>query len=396
MATKTKNKTATTTRAGTTYTDALPLDAIMDDPDNERSNLYDLVELADSIRTHGLIEPIRVYPINDNAQPAYRLVSGHRRRAAAQLAGLQTLPAFITTPPDTEATKHTHRLIANIQRADLTDTEKARGYKLLMQTDPTLTQTRLAALLGISQSAIANSLRLLHLPTEVIELLDAGKLSPGHGIELLRIDSPTLDYSGVEKESQQEAQIRLAQDAVSREVTVRDLRQAIADRGRINSQGRAYQAEQARREKQEAERKAGTFVDVQAEKRNAKQEAERADAILRQKRRHLAEQAIRNATAIDPTTGPSIEHLRFTAHYYNDADSWQRSNTKETTTAITAATDPLQLTTILVALAFSHLRPNNEGTDLEPDPYNQTNAYPLARATWPITTQISEAIKDLA
>lgn len=385
-------KTRTIPGTATNYTDALPLDAILPDPDNERGEPKNLEDLADSIKTHGLLEPIRVYALNKNAQPAYRLTSGHRRLAAAQLAGLLTLPAFITPPPATELQKHTERLIANVQREDLTETQKARGYKAIMQADPTLTQTKLAAHLGISQSAIANALRLLQLPTDVITLLDAGMISSGHGIELLRIDSPTLDHKGQETETRAEAQHRLAQRTATEELTVRDLRELIKDRSRTNSTGHQYQAEELRRAKEQAQREAGTFIDTQAEKRTAKQEQERAESITRQKRRDLAAAAIKKVVAIDPKTGPTLDQLKFAAHWINSQGSWQRPNIKEITKDIDFASNPKQVLTIITEITLSYIHCDNNGSDLQPAPYGQEHTFEFAAKTWPIKAAINEAI----
>lgn len=138
-----------------------------------------LAELADSIAKHGVIQPLLVRPMPDGS---YQLVAGERRWRASRMAGLTEVPVVIKELSDEEAMALS--LIENLQREDLNAIEEAQGIKSLMDA-LSLTQDEAAERVGKSRPAIANSLRLLKLPDEVIVLVSDGKLSPGHARALL-------------------------------------------------------------------------------------------------------------------------------------------------------------------------------------------------------------------
>ena len=138
-----------------------------------------LAELADSIAKHGVIQPLLVRPMPDGS---YQLVAGERRWRASRMAGLTEVPVVIKELSDDEAMALA--LIENLQREDLNAIEEAQGIKALMDT-LSLTQDEAAERVGKSRPAVANALRLLKLPDNVIALVSDGKLSPGHARALL-------------------------------------------------------------------------------------------------------------------------------------------------------------------------------------------------------------------
>ncbi len=139
-----------------------------------------LQELADSIKEHGIIQPL-VLRRNDDK---YEIVAGERRYRAAKKAGLTEVPAIITTMSDTEAAEAA--IVENIQRKDLTAIEEARSYKAILDKGD-LSQADLAKKMGVSQSAISNKLRLLSLDEEVQQAVLESKISERHARSLLKV-----------------------------------------------------------------------------------------------------------------------------------------------------------------------------------------------------------------
>jgi ParB family chromosome partitioning protein len=137
-----------------------------------------LDDLADSIRRYGLLQPLVVRPM----QVGYQLVAGERRWRASRIAGLTEVPVVIRDLSDEETAEIA--LVENLQREDLNPVEEAAGYKALMK-DFGLTQDEVAERVGKSRSAVANAVRLLGLPTEILDLVEKGKISAGHGRALL-------------------------------------------------------------------------------------------------------------------------------------------------------------------------------------------------------------------
>jgi ParB family transcriptional regulator, chromosome partitioning protein len=143
-----------------------------------------LQELADSIRVQGLVQPIVVRPVDDAAGAAYELIAGERRWRAAQMAGLDKLPALIKPIPDQAAAAMS--LIENIQREDLNPLEQANAFHRLI-ADFDLTHQQVADAVGRSRAAVSNYLRLLELAEPVRQLVDEGKLEMGHARALLSL-----------------------------------------------------------------------------------------------------------------------------------------------------------------------------------------------------------------
>lgn len=140
-----------------------------------------LEELSDSIREHGVIEPIIVRPSGDGV---YELVAGERRFRAAVNAGLRSIPAVARVLNDRQSLELA--LIENIQREDIKPLECAEAYRRLMD-EFGLTQEQVAERVGKSRSAVANTLRLLNLPPPILESLDKGEITEGHARALLSI-----------------------------------------------------------------------------------------------------------------------------------------------------------------------------------------------------------------
>ena len=159
-----------------------------------------LADLADSIRTHGIIQPLTVRRLSSGY---YQIIAGERRWRAAKLAGLHEVPAVIIEADD--RTVMELGLIENLQREDLNPIEEANGYKVLMD-EYGLTQDEVAQRVGKSRPAVANALRLLALPDAVHLLLEEGRLSAGHARAIL---------SAPDKELQKRLAQKVVQDGLS-------------------------------------------------------------------------------------------------------------------------------------------------------------------------------------
>lgn len=144
-----------------------------------------LAELADSIRQHGVLQPLLVRPIFGGG---YQIVAGERRWRAARMAGVAEVPAVIREMSDSEVMELA--LIENLQREDLNALEEAQGYQALIETYG-FTQEDVAKTVGKSRPAVTNALRLLNLPKEILTMVNSGTLSAGHARTLLSF--PTAD-----------------------------------------------------------------------------------------------------------------------------------------------------------------------------------------------------------
>lgn len=165
----------------------LPIEQVHPNPDQPRRDFVkaDLDDLAASIREKGIIQPllVRIAP----SGKGYQIIAGERRWRAAQLANLHEVPVLIRDLNDTEVIEIA--IIENIQRADLNAVEEALGYRQLMVRFGH-TQEKLAEVLGKSRSHIANLLRLLSLPREVLEFVREGHISAGHARALIGTEDP--------------------------------------------------------------------------------------------------------------------------------------------------------------------------------------------------------------
>ncbi len=169
-----------------------------------------LADLAESIRIHGVIQPLTVRRLSSGY---YQIIAGERRWRAAKQAGLKEVPAVIIEADDRKVMEL--GLIENLQREDLNPMEEAGGYRVLME-EYGLTQEEVAQRVGKSRPAVANALRLLALPDSVRLLLEEGRLSAGHARAILA--APAGD-----------AQKKLAQKVVAEELSVRQT-EALAKR----------------------------------------------------------------------------------------------------------------------------------------------------------------------
>jgi ParB family chromosome partitioning protein len=163
----------------------VPIDQVRGGKLNPRKEFreHELVELAESIRQKGLVQPIVVRA--DRAAGVYEIVAGERRWRAAQRAGLHMIPVIVRDLSDQEVLELA--IIENVQRADLNSIEEATGYRDLIERFG-YTQDRLAEVIGKSRSHLANTLRLLKLPESVQELVQQGKLTAGHARALVGRD----------------------------------------------------------------------------------------------------------------------------------------------------------------------------------------------------------------
>jgi ParB family transcriptional regulator, chromosome partitioning protein len=165
----------------------IDLDRLVPNPQQPRS-VFDearLEELAQSIRTNGVIQPILARRAGDR----FEIVAGERRWRAAQRAGLLKVPVIVRDVPDDHLLQVA--LIENIQRNDLNAIEEAHAYRRLAD-EMHMTQDAIAAAVGRDRSSVANTLRLLRLPDEVRNLVSAGSLSMGHARALLSLESGAI------------------------------------------------------------------------------------------------------------------------------------------------------------------------------------------------------------
>lgn len=190
----------------------LPIGEIDPNKDQPRKKFTEasLKELALSIQTHGVIQPIVVVEKNGR----FMIIAGERRWRASKLAGLKTIPAIIKKYDNVQMAEVA--IIENLQREDLNPMEEARALKKLME-EFGWTQDVIADRLGKSRPVISNTIRLLNLEPEVVELIEAGKLSAGHARSLVVVDN-------------REAQIKLAKQVSEKKLTVRDLEKIVKNK----------------------------------------------------------------------------------------------------------------------------------------------------------------------
>ncbi len=184
----------------------LPLNEIVPNKDQPRKTFDEgaLEELADSIRQHGVLQPLLVRPL---VSGGYQLVAGERRWRASRKAGLKEVPVVVKELTDTETMEIA--IIENLQREDLNPIEEAEGLQALIDKCG-FTQEEVAVSVGKSRPAIANSLRLLRLPAEVRDMTRNGEISAGHARALLAFDNEAMIYEA-------------AQNIVRNNLTVRDV-----------------------------------------------------------------------------------------------------------------------------------------------------------------------------
>ena len=172
-----------------------------------------LSELAESISQHGLLQPLLVRPLTLGG---YQIVAGERRYRASRMAGLTEVPVIIKELTDTETMEIA--LIENLQREDLSPVEEALGYKALID-EHGFSQEEVAKSVGKSRPAVANALRLLKLPDNIMEYLKDGKISAGHQRALLTLEN-------------EELMTELADEIVAKDLSVRQVEKNLQEKNR--------------------------------------------------------------------------------------------------------------------------------------------------------------------
>lgn len=183
----------------------VPIELIKANPDQPRKSFDQeaLDRLAETISDAGIVQPLTVRPLDDGR---YELIAGERRWRAAQQAGLETVPAILRTEDETKRLQIA--LIENMARENLNPVEEARGCAALVE-ELALSKEETARRLGKSRSAVSNLIRILELPDQVLDLLETGDLSEGHGRALLTVKG-------------QEKRRKLAREAVDGGWSVRE------------------------------------------------------------------------------------------------------------------------------------------------------------------------------
>ncbi|HEV7682782.1 MAG TPA: ParB/RepB/Spo0J family partition protein [Pyrinomonadaceae bacterium] len=166
-----------------------------------------LENLANSIRANGVVQPVLLRRKGDR----FELIAGERRWRAAQIAGLNKIPAVVRSVPDDKVLEIA--LIENIQREDLNPIEEARAYKKLIETLG-LTQETVAERVGRDRSYVTNYLRLLKLPDDLQDLLQSGRISTGHARTLLGLDQPDIQRRIARKVIEQDLSVRATEQLV--------------------------------------------------------------------------------------------------------------------------------------------------------------------------------------
>lgn len=161
-----------------------------------------IAALADSIREHGLLQPLLVRPLDNGG---YQIVAGERRWRACRMLGMSEVPVLIRELSDQETAQIA--LIENLQRENLNPIEEALGYHDLMESYD-MTQEAVSKTVGKSRSTVANSLRLLNLPNKIKEMLRKGNITTGHAKALAAIDDEELMLSIAEKASNGQITVR--------------------------------------------------------------------------------------------------------------------------------------------------------------------------------------------
>lgn len=195
---------------GSSNLNEIAIDQIEPNPDQPRRDFDPeaLQELANSIKTLGIIAPITLRQVADNR---YQIIAGERRWRASQLAGLQAIPAYIRTVEDESVMEMA--LVENIQREDLNAIEIALAYQHLAETTG-MTQAKISERVGKSRAAVTNYMRLLKLPAQVQIALKDKEIDMGHARALLSLDSPSQQIKLFKEVQKQGYSVRKVEDLV--------------------------------------------------------------------------------------------------------------------------------------------------------------------------------------
>ena len=199
-----------------------------------------LEALADSIAAHGVLQPIIVRE-NEAFAGTYEIIAGERRWRAAKMAGLSEIPAIVFDGDELRAAQVA--MIENIQREDLNPVEEAMGYGALIERFG-LTQDQVAKQVGKNRSTVANMLRLLDLPKEVLEMLRIGELTTGHARALLALGTEQAMIDLANKTVERQLSVREVEAAVKRMNTVPD---EVEEEEKVNPQVKVQMKELERR-----------------------------------------------------------------------------------------------------------------------------------------------------
>lgn len=205
----------------------VPIEHVQPNPDQPRRRFDEeaLADLANSIREKGVLQPLLVREVGDS----FEIVAGERRWRAAQIAQLHVVPVIVRDYDDTEVLEVA--IIENIQRADLSPVEEAAAYRQLIERFGH-TQEKVAETLGKSRSYIANSLRLLALPSDVIGMIETGALSSGHARALVASDKASV----------------LARKIVDQGMTVREVERLVREDKTGKGTTRGYRSRQGQKD----------------------------------------------------------------------------------------------------------------------------------------------------
>jgi ParB family chromosome partitioning protein len=376
-------------------TDLLP------DPHNERSNIqFGIEDLVQSILQHGIQEPIQAYPA-EAEEGKFIIKSGHRRKIAAQKAGFSEAPVLIVAAPTGQLQADIQRLVINMQRLDLSDVDKARGLKALMQRTG-LTQVEMAKELGLSQSYISNLTRMLRLPEEIITLVAKGELSANHTFPLMQIQEPEIDYNAEIKRDAKDVQIQMGKEAAQSGASVRQLendvkrylagqhttRQSVTDRKKSDTQV-----------KEATTSKAKDNEDLTVSKQQADKNAIAEEASKRELRLPVAMKALQETLAWDKEKGPSNLHMKLATRQFADyVYNWKENppartdlpNRKELDNLIAHADTDIKIQNILAQLSVAKLDLNGEATRI-----SDFNQGPFANTAFNVNTHIERALKKV-
>ena len=208
---------------GSSTINEVPIDQIEANPNQPRQEFDQtaLEELENSIKQIGIIQPVTLRQIDDNK---FQIIAGERRWRASQLAGLQSLPAYIRTIKDENVMEMA--LVENIQREDLNAIEIALAYEHLLERSQDMTQEKVAEKVCKSRTAVTNYLRLLKLPAPVQIALQKKELDMGHARALLSIDSPSIQLKLFRQTVEKGYSVRKVEELCKRINNGEDLQEA--------------------------------------------------------------------------------------------------------------------------------------------------------------------------
>jgi len=197
----------------------VPIEKIVNNPSQPRQRFVEseVAELAGSIKTLGVLQPVLLRPCKGDRAGLYEIVAGERRWRASKLAGLTQVPALIQEMDDIQALEVA--LVENVQRSNLNPVEEAQGYQRLID-EFRLSQKDVAERVGKDRASVANYLRLLMLPEAVLKLLQDGAISMGHAKAILTVREPSAQVSLARKTVDESLSVRALEAIVSRTVVL--------------------------------------------------------------------------------------------------------------------------------------------------------------------------------